>query len=157
MEDYSTYELLLNLSDVRITGVKIDNRKIFISCFVKNIETDHLCPNCGQSCDKVNQRTLHLVRDLDISGREVWLKVLVRQFICVPCNRYFHETLSFADLNKSYTKRQAKFIFLLCKKQSYAEVGSIVNMHSKTVERLMLLECEKYADRSEERRVGKEC
>jgi len=146
METYNTYELLLNLSDITITSVKIEKSKILVSCFVKNTVLQCPCPNCGKLSNKVNQKTLHRVRDLDISDREVWLEVMVRQFICVSCNRYFHETLSFADLNKSYTKRQAKFIFLLCQKQSYTEVGCIVNMNSKTVERLMLLECEKYAE-----------
>ena len=158
MEDYITYELLLNLSDVTITNVKIEKNKIFIECFVKKGEKDRPCPNCGKACEKVNQKALHSVRDLDISGREVWLEVTVRQFNCVPCNRYFQETLSFADLNKSYTKRQAKFIFLLCQKQSYTDVGSVVNMHSKTVERLMLSECEKYTNTEQKyaqvRRIG---
>ena len=158
MEDYSTYELLLNLSDVTVTGVKIEKNKIYISCFVKKSDSNCPCPNCGKESEKVNQKTLHRVRDLDISGREVWLDVKVRQLICVSCNRYFHESLSFADLNKSYTKRQAKFIFLLCQKQNYKEVGCIVNMNSKTVERLMLLECEKHADIEQKyaqvRRIG---
>ena len=92
MEDYSTYELLLNLSDVTVTSVKIEKNKIYISCFVKKSDTNSPCPNCGKESDKVNQKTVHRVRDLDISGREVWLEVNVRQFICVPCNRYFHES-----------------------------------------------------------------
>jgi len=158
MENYSTYELLLNLPDLTITDVKIEKGKILISCFVKKTITECPCPNCGENSNKVNKITLHKVRYLDISGRGVWLEVMVRQFICVKCNRYFHETLSFADLNKSYTKRQSKFIFLLCQKQSYAQVGCIVNMHPKTVERLTLSECKKHAQTEERyaqvRRIG---
>ena len=158
MENYSTYELLLNISDLRITSVKIEKSKVFIGCFVKDTISECPCPNCGKLSEKVNQKTLHRVRDLDISGREVWLDVMVRQFICVSCNRYFHETLSFADLNKSYTKGQAKFIFLLCQKQSYSQVGCIVNMNPKTVERLILWECEKNAEIEQKyaqvRRIG---
>jgi len=145
MENYSTYELLLNLPDITISRVKIEKSKITISCFVKKDPTECDCPNCGKPTDKVNNKTSHQMRDLDISGREVWLDVMVRQFICMDCNRYFHETLSFADLNKSYTKRQAKYIFLLCQKQNYTEVGCIANMPPKTVERTMLFECKRRA------------
>ena len=37
IEDYSTYEFLLNLSDVTVTGVKIEKNKIYISCFIKKV------------------------------------------------------------------------------------------------------------------------
>ena len=158
MKNLSIYELLLNIPDLRLTSVKLEKSKIFISCFVKNTISECPYPNCRNFTAKVNQKTLHRVRDLYISGREVWLDVMVRQFICVSCNRYYHETLSFAGLNKSYTKRQAKFIFLMCQKQNYTEVGCIVNMNPKTVERLMLYECKKQANIDEKyaqvRRIG---
>ena len=66
MEDYSTYELLLNLSEVRVTSAKIEKNKIYISCFVKKSDTNCPCPNYGKESDKVNQKTLYRVRDLDI-------------------------------------------------------------------------------------------
>jgi hypothetical protein len=33
----------------------------------------------------------------------------MRQFYCKSCNRYFTETLDFADLNKEYTHRQSDY------------------------------------------------
>ena len=72
------------------------------------------CPHCLRSTAQVNraanrQYTQREVRDLDISGRQVWLVVQVRQFFCPDCERYFTERPSFADPGKSHTHRQAKW------------------------------------------------
>jgi transposase len=73
---------------------------------------------------------------LDIVGKEVWLIIKVRQFYCPTCNKYFSESLNFADSGKSYTHRQSKWVFDLCAQQPFSEVGALVNMNAKTVENL---------------------
>lgn len=84
-----------------------------------------------------------MIRDLDLAGRQVTLKVKARQYSCTDCGRYFTEKLSFSDLGKSYTHRLAKFIFELSCQQCYTRTGAILNIHSKTVERVVLGYCEK--------------
>ncbi len=141
MSILESYSVLLNLSGVAITDFIIENKCIKISCMLT--ARSHPCPKCQALCTLVNDRTIRTLRDLNISDREVYLLVTVRQFHCSSCGHYHSEPLSFADANKSYTHRQSKYIFELCKKQSYKEIGAIVNMHAKTVERLVLSECEK--------------
>jgi transposase len=68
----------------------------------------------------------------------------MKQYECSLCKRYFNQRLIWADKGKSYTRRQAKFIFEMCKHQAYTQVGAIVDMHSKCVERLYL----EYASKS---------
>ena len=51
-------------------------------------------------------------------------------------NGIFHTPLEFAESGKSYTIRQAKWIFLSCAKQPFTEVGALLNMLPKTVERI---------------------
>ena len=65
VENFSTYKLLLNLSEVRVTSINIEETKI-ISCFVKNTISEYPYPNHGKLTTKVNQKTLHRVRNLDI-------------------------------------------------------------------------------------------
>ena len=132
--------VLLNLPDVTITDFSVEEKRIKISCFVT--KQGGQCPKCNAHCVLVNNRTTRELRDLNFSGREVYLLVTVRQFHCPLCNSYHTELLDFADANKSYTRRQAKYVFELCKKQSYAEIATVVNMHPKLVERLVLSECE---------------
>ena len=75
------------------------------------------------------------VRDLDISGRKVILYLQVRQYRC-NCGRSFSETFDFVEPNKSYTKRQSKWIFEMSSQQSHTRVGALLDMCPKTVERI---------------------
>lgn len=47
---------------------------------------------------------------------------------------------------KSYTRRQAKWVFEMCAKQPFTEVGALINMSHKTVERLYYHEVEARVD-----------
>lgn len=134
MQELDFYQVLLNLPNLAITGVSYDTDRITLSCRIST--KSEPCPHCGKLSSQVNQYTLRKVRDLDISGRQVWLHVELRQLMCEDCNRYFTESLSFADSSKSYTHRQAKWIFECCRYQPFTAVGSMLNMNPKTVERI---------------------
>jgi transposase len=141
MNTFDVYTELLGLPNVTITDFKVTKKVIEISCTLNNNLT--LCPHCRTNCTVGNDKTTRCLRDLNIAEREVFLLVTVRQFRCLTCGSCPTEQIDFADPNKSYTHRQAKYVFTLCQKQSYAEIGAIVNMHAKTVERLVLDQCEK--------------
>lgn len=128
------YEHLLNYDDLRIQSVDHDSSKITLRCETTTGES--ICPQCGLSTGEVHQYDKRRVRDLDISGKEVWLDLRVRQFVCRPCNRYFHEQPDWLLPGKSYTRRQAKWAFLMCNKQAFTEAGALLNMCPRTLERL---------------------
>lgn len=136
MENWSLYEDLLRLPGLKITKVAPQDRRIDIYGEVD--EGPQPCPNCGDPTQLVRTYTPRVIRDLDISGRQVWLHLEMKQYECVTCKRYFTQRLSWAMKGKSYTKRQAKFIFEMCEQQSYAQVGVLVDMNAKSVERLYL-------------------
>ena len=71
-----------------------------------------------------------------LPGKEVWLQLRLPQFVCPRCERYFMATPDWIMPGKSYTRRQAKWIFELCAKQPFTEVAALVNLSHKTVERL---------------------
>jgi transposase len=144
MNKFEIYEDLLNLTSVKITDVKIESKVITIECQVKTVSED--CPNCQQTSNTVNQYYYRTLRDLNMGIRHVHLHVKMRQFYCQSCNRYYSEILDFADLNKEHTHRQTDYMFCLARKQSYTEVAAIVDISPKTVERLVLSQCEKIID-----------
>jgi transposase len=146
MKDFLIYETLLRLPNLTVSGVTIQTRIIEVDCSVKDNEAGCKCPNCLKETTSVNQTTTRRIRDLDISGRQVWLNLTVRQYYCSDCNRHFQEELDFVDPGNSYTHRQAKYIYLLSKHQNYSAVGAIVDMNSKTVERIVLEECRRVVD-----------
>jgi len=134
MQETTLYEQILDLPDLQVQRVEYAHKKITVFGQIKTLE--HPCPNCLKSTHQVNQYTIRQVRDLDISGRQVWLYLQVRQFICVDCNRYFSESIPFADAGKSYTRRQAKWIVECCARQPFTEVGALLDVCPKTAERL---------------------
>jgi transposase len=137
------------LPSVEILDIKVDTKIITIECQVK--QSGNICPNCGETTTTVNQYYHRTIRDLNMGIRHVHLLVKMRQFYCKSCNRYFTETLDFADLNKEYTHRQSDYMFILARKQSYTEVAAIVDatdasVSPKTVERIVLDCCQKMID-----------
>lgn len=104
------------------------------------------CPICNTESQTINQYYTRRLRDLNISHREVYLLVKVRQFFCKDCTKHFSETLDFAADNKSHTIRQTDFMFLIGSKQSYTESAVILNTNPKTVERTILAMCAEKAN-----------
>lgn len=89
-------------------------------------------PNSSRKKTPKYRREIH---GLSISGRKVILHVLTHQYLC-ECGRTFSENFDFVDSGKSYTKRQAKWIFEMSAKQSHLQVAALVDMCHKTVERI---------------------
>ncbi|MCF8247148.1 MAG: ISL3 family transposase [Saprospiraceae bacterium] len=128
------YEELLGLPGLKINAIEQFPRKIILHCETQ--VGNGICPQCGEPTGIVNQYDSRRVRDLDISGKEVWLHLRTRQFVCHVCNRCFNESPEWIMPGKSYTKRQAKWVFEMCAKQPFTEVGALLNMCHRTVERL---------------------
>lgn len=134
MNERVFFEQLLAIPDLKVDKIYHERTRILLHCH--SGQSVPVCPGCGSVEDKsVKRYEERQIRDLDISGKEVWLYLRVRQFEC-SCGRYFHEPFDWVVSGKSYTVRQSKFVFELCAKQPFSEVGAIINMNVKTVERL---------------------
>ena len=134
MDELKFYEELLGLSELKITSIEKSPSKFIFHCrYTKELST---CPVCLEPTGKINQTEQRKFRDLKISEREVWLYIQVPQFFCPTCNRYFFTNPDWVMPGKPYTKRQSKWIFEMCKKQSFLQVAQLLNMCPKTVERL---------------------
>lgn len=135
MEAIDFYTQLLNLPDLQVVRIEQQENKIILHCNLVKGE-GKICSKCNQTTNIVHQYKMRKVRDLDISGRQVWLHLRVPQYHCTTCNIYFNHPLDWVSSQKSYTRRQSKFIFELCAKQPFTEVGAIVDMNAKTVENI---------------------
>ena len=134
MKEVSLLESLLSLPEVKVGDFEISGNKILLDCTV--VSSDLTCPRCGDSEEKeVSRYYERKIRDLTISGREVWLLVKVKQYHC-GCGHYYQEPLDWVEPGKSYTKRQAKFIFESCARQPFKEVAALHNMAVQTVTRI---------------------
>lgn len=132
--EFSLYERILNLPKVEVEGVKIEKKVLHIHCKIVGSNFQE-CPVCHRKTDKNTPKYHRKIRDLNISGRDVFLHLLVHQYHC-ECGRTFSEKFDFVSPGKSYTQRQAKWIFEMSAKQSHTQVGALLNMCHKTVERI---------------------
>ena len=151
--EFSLYEHLLDIPNLKIQGIETDKNAVHIHCEVVNLKPQE-CPVCLERVDKKTPKYRREIRDLDISGRHVFLHLLVHQYHC-ECGRTFSEKFDFVSSGKSYTKRQAKWIFEMSAKQSHKQVGALLNICHKTVERICYSQVEfRKINWSEIKRIG---
>jgi transposase len=134
MTEERFYQDLLALPRLNVTAVEISQRCITVEGHIE--VKAKACPVCGEPTALLNQYDTRKVQDLSISGKEVYLHLRIPQLVCTSCPRYFTTVPEWIMPGKSYTRRQAKWIFELCAKQPFTEVAALVNLSHKTVERL---------------------
>ena len=130
--EFSLYEELLAIPNLKIQSVEIEKKTLHIHCKIEHLGGQK-CPVCHQKVVKKTPKYTRTIRDLDISGRQVFLHLSVHQYHC-ECGRTFSEDFDFVTRGKSYTKRQAKWIFEMSAKQSHLQVAALTDMSHKTVE-----------------------
>ena len=141
MNELNFYEKLVGLPDLEITAVEESATKIILHGRFK--KTTALCPVCLQSTGKINQTNVCKLRDVNVFHREAWLHLTIPQFYCVTCHRYFFTHPDWVMPGKSYTRRQAKWIFEMCEKQAFTQVAALANRVVKTVEHIFYAVAEK--------------
>lgn len=147
------YKLLLNIHNLEVEQVEIEEKELHIYCKVMD-QTSQSCPSCKCQTHQKTPKYRRKIRDLDISGRRVILHLLVHQYNC-DCGRTHSERFDFVEANKSYTKRQAKWVFEMSAQQSHKQVGALLDMNPKTVERICYAQIEeRVIDWSAIKRIG---
>lgn len=119
-------EQLLALPELEITSVEIEERRMTIHCESRFGEA--LCPSCLKPTKEVRRVYHRRIRDLSITGREVYLDLEVRQFYCIECDRYFSERFSFVDAHRSYTRRYEDYISFRCQGMTIRQVSLQENL-----------------------------
>lgn len=132
--DLSIYTYLLNIPNLKIEGVEVETKALHFYCKIEDDKSQE-CPSCSKMNHQKTPKYRRKIRDLDISGRQVFLHLQVHQFFC-ECGRTYSENFDFVQSGKSYTKRQAKWVFEMSAQQSHTQVGGLVDMSHKTVERI---------------------
>ena len=119
-------EVLLNLPELEITGVELSDQKLILHC--RSRLGQGLCPSCLKPAQEVKKYYSRTIRDLSITGREVYLQLEERQFYCPCCDRYFSERFCFVAPNRTTTKRYEAYLFARCEKTSISQVCVLENL-----------------------------
>jgi transposase len=92
------------------------------------------CYCCGRPAATVHS-TGHrrLVRDLNLTHRQVWLQVEYRKLWCEGCQAVRVEELSFCAASERITHRLARYVYDLCKLLPVTQVAAHLDLDPKTV------------------------
>ena len=99
---------LLNLPGIEVEDYYDLGDKIILE--VEASSDKAICPRCEQESCHLHQNHRDLARDLNISQRQVFLKVNRRQFKCLKCGKPFSEALDFIGRRRKHTDRFAQAI-----------------------------------------------
>ena len=94
------------------------------------------CPHCKKYLDVVHQIRYILVKDLSISGMEVYLKVPRRKFYCRQCQKYTTEQVIWLDSKRLLTNRYKEYIYTKVKDLTVEQVGRSESVGSKQVQEI---------------------
>lgn len=99
---------LLGLDGIDVEDYQDEGHRLILE--VEAHSESATCPWCREISHHLHQNHGHLVRDLNISERQTWLRVNRRQFKCGVCGKPFSEVLEFVDKRRSYTNRLAQTV-----------------------------------------------
>lgn len=125
------FENLIGIEDVSVKNVVIDEDgkvRIFVELENKTVA----CPHCYRHSNRVINRFLKSVRDLDIFGKTCFIDFEHKLIECSLCLKTFMEPLSFVDYNRLYTKRFENEVYKLCRATSDKFAGSHYGLSDKT-------------------------
>ncbi len=95
---------LLNISDVKVIDY-VEDFSTAIMPIVASNSDKATCPHCGKVSRSLHENNWSLIKDLPISGQDVFWKINRRQFNCKNCSKTFSERLSYCRPQRNYTKR----------------------------------------------------
>jgi transposase len=133
-ETHLLFEQLLGLPELSVTDVGVGAEQIDIAVESK-LEAKH-CPTCGHPSSKLNQSYTRRIRDLPISGRQVYLHLTTRQFHCADCQRYFYEQFEFVASHGQLTNRYERRVYHLCIGADFQYVAVKEDLCWKVVQRI---------------------
>ena len=134
---------LLNLPELVITSVEMTDRKLVVHCH--NRLGEAICPGCLRPTREVRKYYQRTIRDLPITGREVYLRLEERQFFCFDCTRYFSERFSFVDPNRTTTIRYEAYLFERCEKTPIKQVAILENLSWSVVQAIYIRQARQQA------------
>lgn len=96
-----------------LPGIEVEDYHDFGNKIILEVEARTeiaTCTRCGRESSHLHQNHWYFARDLDISQRQVLLKVNRRQFKCHSCGKPFSEQLDFIGFRRKHTERFAQAI-----------------------------------------------
>lgn len=134
MTEAEVFELILGIKEIHVERVDWQDQRLHIYCC--SVFEEALCPRCLNKRQVVNQTYERQIRDLPITGKEVYLHLAQRQFYCPDCDRYFNEHFSFVAPKRTMTHRYERYVYECCKASTIQKISAQENLVWQTVNEL---------------------
>ena len=84
---------LLGIANVFVD--KIENNSSFIQISLSTLPKEQVCPYCGRPTKYVHDYRIQKIRDIPFQGKETFLLLHKRRYICKACGKRFFEKYDF--------------------------------------------------------------
>ena len=99
---------LLGLEDVIVKNVTEDAGVCHVELELPRHK--HKCPCCGAETDKIHDYRMQTIKDLPISGKNTYLHLRKRRYVCESCGKRFYEDNNFLPRYYRVTNRMVASI-----------------------------------------------
>lgn len=135
-------DTLLNLPSVTVESCTQQADEVYLKLHF--LTAAARCPHCRKSSEELHQNRPIVIRDLSVFGQATYLQVPRRQFYCADCQRYFTESLSFANEGRQYTQRYEEYIY---RQVQLSSIEQISRAEGLTFERVQGIFKQQYAQK----------
>ena len=127
---------LLGIANVFVD--KIENNSSNIEIHLSTQSKAQVCPCCGQTTKYIHDYRTQKIRDIPFQGKETFLLLRKRRYICKACGKRFFERYDFLPRYRHFTGRvYASVINALREKISFKDVGKRFGISSTSVFRAL--------------------
>ena len=129
---------MVGLQDVIVEKVEQNEKEMHIHIQLER-KVQH-CPCCGRATDKVHDYRTQKVSDMPMHGKQVFLMLRKRRYVCPHCHKRFYEKNTFLPRYHRRTNRLTAWIIILLKsKYSFKDIADQCGLSSYTVTRTLHL------------------
>ena len=127
---------ILGVQGFFVNDVEINNDRLVID--IEREDLTYCCSNCGQEHFFYYDKRTQIIRDLDISGKEVYLRLDRHRVLC-DCEKMpqvIVERLRFVDIHRRMTKRFEAYVYGLTRKMTVKDVSEELGIHWNSVKEI---------------------
>lgn len=99
-----TTSKVLGLEEIIVKKVWEDKKYRHIE--IELPRREHKCPCCGSKTERIHDYRMQKVKDISAFGKEVFLHLRKRRYVCEKCGKRFYEKNSFLPRYYRMTKRK---------------------------------------------------
>ena len=126
---------LLGIANVFVD--KIENNSSNIKIYLSTQAKEQVCPCCGQTTKYIHDYRTQKIRDIPFQGKETFLFLRKRRYICKACGKRFLEKYDFLPRYRHFTGRvYVSVLNALREKISFKDVGKRFGISSASVFRI---------------------